>query len=195
MDRPDPGGGPMIYDDFAAIPTDHYRFVVADPPWAYNNVRTGGSMSSGSAQHYPVMTPDLVADLPVRDLTASGSVLFLWVPTPLLPEGFKVLERWGFSYRTSLYWVKRGRLGLGYWFRGNVEQCLVGIQGKVKAFRCQEPNVFYAKPRAHSQKPVEFWELVERVTDTPRIELFARASRDGWDSFGNEVDTYEAITS
>ena len=80
-------------------------------------------------------------------------------------------------------------LGMGFWFRGQVEMLLLGIRGKVKAFRIQEANFVQAKAGKHSQKPDEFRTLIEKSNLTPRIELFARQKTEGWDVWGNEVES------
>lgn len=138
-----------------------YKVIYADPAWQYRNVKTGGSMTSGAVNKYPVMSIDDISRLPVQSIADKNAACFLWITTPLLPDGLKVLDAWGFEYKTSLYWHKTGRLGLGYWYRGQVEQCLFGIRGKVPAFRLAKPNIITEKPRKHSQKPDGIRELIE----------------------------------
>lgn len=169
-----------------------YHVIYADPPWRYKNERTGGSMKSGAASKYPVLSVDEIASLPVGELAERNSVLFLWATVPMLPEGLRVMETWGFKYKTMITWQKLS-WGMGFWFRGATEHLLVGIRGRVRAFRLQEPNIIAAKPLAHSEKPEEFRKLVERATDRVfhaprRIELFARKRVPGWDAWGNEID-------
>lgn len=171
-----------------------YKVIYADPPWKYRNTNTGGSMISGSAAKYPTMSLLEICTMNVRDIAdPSGSVLFLWTTTPFLVDGSAplVMKEWGFTPKTAIYWRKIMSLGMGFWFRGQVEVCLVGIRGKVKAFRCQKPNFIQSKVRAHSQKPEELWQLVEPELEkyklSPRIELFCRGEpRPGWDGFGKE---------
>ena len=152
-------------------------------------------MVSGSASKYPTMTTLDICAMRVPAISCSqGSVLFLWATTPLLPDAFQVMQSWGFKYKTTIYWRKIMSLGMGFWFRGQVEVCLMGIRGDVKAFRCQKPNFIQSKVRAHSQKPEELWNLIEPELDkyklSPRIELFCRGSpRTGWDGWGNECPT------
>jgi len=169
-----------------------YKVVLADCPWSYRNVNTGGSLISGSAEKYSTMSVEEICAMKVPEIMdPRGSVLFLWATTPLLPEAFQVMNSWKYHYKTSVYWRKMMSLGMGYWFRGQVEQCLVGIRGKVPAFRHQKPNFIQSKVRAHSQKPEEFWELINPALDahglSPRIELFCRGvPRTGWDGWGFE---------
>ncbi len=166
-----------------------YQIIYADPPWKYNNVRTGGSLKSGAASHYPTMDIKSIATLPVQQIADKNSVCFLWATVPLLPEALFVLNRWGYRYKTALFWRKIMSLGMGFWFRGQVEILLLGTKGKVKAFRIQKSNFVQAKAGKHSQKPQEFRELLEEIKLQPRIELFAREKTDGWDVWGNEVES------
>jgi len=198
----------MIHTHFPRLFEDiqqPYSWIVADPPWPYRNKNTGGSMTSGSAAQYAVMTMDDILNLPVPEIAAKDCCCFLWTTTPLLPQGLAVLDQWGFEYKSCLYWDKKN-YPLGFWFRGRVEPCLIGIRGKVKAFRSSAVNliqdtpaeeyladsiVLEEKARGHSVKPEAFWDLIDPVVgraDTgPAIELFSRRERPGWDAFGNQV--------
>jgi len=165
-----------------------YRTILADPPWQYRNKKTGGSMKSGSAFKYLTMSTKEICNLSViKEISAKDSVLFLWATIPMLQDAFKVMDSWGFVYKTSIIWRKIMSLGMGFWFRGQCEICLVGIKGKIKAFRCQKANFIQSKARKHSQKPEEFFNLIEPVISYPAIELFARERREKWDSWGNEA--------
>ena len=101
------------------------------------------------------------------------------------------MDEWGFKYKTMLTWRKIMSLGMGYWFRGQCEHLLLGVKGKVKAFRLQECNFIQCKAEKHSKKPEAFRQLIERATANmptqDRIELFARQKTPGWDVWGNEV--------
>jgi len=111
----------------------------------------------------------------------------------MLPEALQTMKAWGFKYKTKITWHKTGRLGLGYWFRGEVEELLFGVRGKVKAFRCQLPNFIEAPVREHSEKPEGFRQMIEvstalTIPEPKRIELFARKRVPGWDAWGDQVD-------
>ena len=166
-----------------------YQIIYADPPWSYRNKKTGGSMKSGAGAKYPTLAVQEICELPIKDIADSNSVLFLWATVPLLPEAFEVMAAWGYKYKTMLTWRKIMSLGMGFWFRGQTEHLLLGVKGKVKAFRVQKPNFIQCKVGRHSQKPQEFRELIEMTGLQPRIELFAREKTDGWDVWGNEVDS------
>ncbi len=169
-----------------------YDIIYADPPWAYRNKKTGGSMVSGAESKYPTMSVDEISALPIKDIASKNSVLFMWATVPLMPEAFQVMKAWGYKYKTMITWRKIMSLGMGYWFRGQCEHLLLGVRGQVKAFRLQEPNFIQAKVLAHSEKPEEFRQLIERATSKMssqnRVELFARRRVAGWDVFGNQVE-------
>lgn len=148
-------------------------------------------MQSGAKAKYNTMSIDNICRLDVQAIADENCILFLWVTVPLLKDGLAVLHAWGFHYKTMITWEKTGRLGLGFWFRGQTEHVLVGVRGSVKAFRCQDTNILQVKALRHSEKPEEFRQLIERATKgwQPRIELYAREKVDGWDAWGNEVDS------
>jgi len=169
------------------FPNKKYRVIYADPPWAYRNIKTGGSLKSGAAQKYPTMELQEICSLPVKDISEDDSCLFLWATVPLLPEGLEVMRAWEFKYKTSVFWRKIMSLGLGYWFRGQVEICLIGIRGKIKPFRLQISNFIQSKAEMHSKKPTVMYSIIESTGLEPKIELFARERRTGWDAWGLEV--------
>lgn len=179
------------------LPNKKYRLIYADPPWTYKD-RAGRDYKHGAAQKYNVLSLEEICDLPIDDLTHKDAVLFLWSTVPLLPEGFQVLNAWGFTYKTTFFWRKIMSLGMGYWFRNQVEVLLVGVKGHVKAFRMQKANFLQTKAGKHSEKPKEIYGILETISHKfdlePKIELFARNYREGWDVWGNEVpDTIQKL--
>lgn len=196
--------GQAIIDDLLELCDLYGRFDAGafDPPWKYGSGKTGGSFKSASDQHYDTMTLAEIAGLPMKKILAPNAVVFLWIPGPLKDDILTagILKSWGLQYRVSMYWVKTddplkkgGRMTLGAWFRGpGVEEILVCVRYKAKAFYSQESNIIYEKPRKHSQKPEGFFKRVEpELTKTGlmnRLELFARGDRrPGWIAYGNEV--------
>lgn len=174
-----------------------------DPPWRYrsSDILTRGwrrtaSVESGKTAegHYTTMTNTQIAALPVADLAEDNSHLYLWVTNPRLygerngdVNPREIIEGWGFRYTTLLTWVKTGPPGLGFHFRGNTEHVLFCVRGDVRIPPDRrESNVITAPRRGHSEKPGAFYDLVERVSPSPRIELFARCQRLGWATWGNE---------
>lgn len=186
----------MVVKKAPPLPKKRYRTILADPPWRYDNKKVCGGWckkrkafsDGGVAAQYPTMSVEEIKALPVADIADTSAVLFLWVTTPMLPIGLEVLSVWGFEYKTSLYWHKVGYGGMGYWFLGRVEQCLLGVKGGVKAFHCKEPNIKQCGVREHSMKPAMFLRLIDSVCPKPAIELFARSRKEGWDVWGLEVD-------
>lgn len=173
-----------------------YKTIYFDAPWAYRNVKTGGSLTSGSKSKYPTLTPKEVTQLNVpRLFDNNGCIVFMWTTVPLLPETLPIFNAWGVTYKTSLFWVKTGKLGMGFWFRGNVEILLMGIYGKVKPFRSSTKNIIEAHITGHSKKPDIFYDLIESVSPSPRVELFATKARPGWDSVGFNLgsDVFEFL--
>jgi N6-adenosine-specific RNA methylase IME4 len=174
--------------------------VVADPPWRYNNatqeLRSGGR--GGQAEHvYPTMSNEELAALPIASIAADRAHLYMWVTNPRLIADhrgkrdvtpFDIVEAWGFTPITLITWVKPGTNGLGWYFRGQTEHAIFATRGSLGIpAELRQPNVITAPRRRHSAKPDRFVDLVERVSPAPRVELFARVMRLGWDSWGDEL--------
>ena len=169
-----------------------YNIIYADPPWRYG----GGKHGKASVErHYPTMTLKEIMALPVADIAAKDSALFLWVTFPMLREAFTVIDAWGFKYKSVAFvWVKRNKKasswfwGMGFWTRSNAEICLLAIKGKPKRKDCSVHQLIDTPLEAHSQKPDEVRRKIVRLLgDLPRVELFARTYPPGWDVWGNEV--------
>jgi len=166
------------------LPDGLYRTIVADPPWSYDDDRC-----EGAAEHfYPTMSLEQICALPVKERAAREAHLFLWVPNPHLELGFQVARAWGFQYKTTLTWIKR-KLGLGRYFRGCTEHVLFCTRGNLPLREQDIRNWFEAANKRHSQKPEEFYEIVERASYALYLELFARRRRKGWICCGPEVDS------
>ncbi len=180
--------------DFTAERT--FSTILADPPWQFQN-RTGKvAPEHRRLSRYETMTLDDILGLPVRSVSADTSHLYLWVPNALLLEGLKVMEAWGFHYKTNIIWHKvrkdggpDGR-GVGFYFRNVTEMVLFGVRGKkartLAAGRSQV-NFLATRKREHSRKPDEFYPLVEACSPGPFLELFARGTRRGWATWGNQA--------
>lgn len=146
--------------------------------------------------HYPTMRIEDICALPVADIAAKDSVLFLWATFPMLPEALRTISAWGFCFKTVAFvWLKQNRkaktwfYGLGFWTRGNAEVCLLATRGKPKRLNNSIHQFIISPIEGHSKKPDEAREkIVHLMGDLPRIELFARQTSSGWDVWGNEVD-------
>jgi N6-adenosine-specific RNA methylase IME4 len=140
-----------------------------------------------------------IKNMPVAAHANNPSHLYMWCPNALLKEGLEVMEAWGFKYKTNLVWYKirkdggpDGR-GVGFYFRNVTELILFGIRGSMRTLDPgrRQVNVISTRKREHSRKPAETYELIEKCSPGPYLEIFARETMPGWVSWGNEVDTYE----
>ena len=187
------------------LPNKKYNIIYADPPWKFKYYSKGVTEgnpkdipyedSRAPQNHYGCMTIDDIYKLPVQDIADENCVLMMWVTYPLLKEGIKTMEEWGFTYKTCGFsWIKQNKKsdslfwGLGYWTRANNEICLLGTKGKPKRVSKGVHQVVMSKIQRHSQKPdIVKDRIVELCGDVPRIELFARQATKGWDVWGNEA--------
>jgi len=169
--------------------------ILADPPWQFTN-RTGKMAPEHKRLlRYPTMTLDDILSLPIADLSLPQSHLYLWVPNALILEGLEVMRRWGFTYKTNLVWYKirkdggpDGR-GVGFYFRNVTELVLFGVRGSLRTLAPgrRQVNIVSSRKREHSRKPDELYNIIERCSPGPYLELFARSSKLGWKQWGNEV--------
>lgn len=186
------------------FPNKKYNIIYADPPWDFKNKKTGGSMVSGAASQYKTMKVYDICRLPVDTIAADDCVLLIWWVATQPLEALKVMEAWGFKLKTmkGFEWVKRTKnwkldFGMGFSTRAGSESCLIAHRGKPKRVSAGVRAVVEArhptKPSGkilHSAKPSIFAdEIVKLYGDIPRIELFARDKKDGWDSWGDELGT------
>ncbi len=173
------------------MPDGVYRVIYADPPWQYGDARTNDAQSGSAESQYPTMPIDEICAMPVRDMAAQDSVLFLWATAPCLPEAMRVIEAWGFTYKAQFVWDKQKGFN-GHYNDVRHELLLIATRGScVPAVDTLDPSVIAEKRTKHSKKPDRFYELIERLYplgDSTHVELFARRSRDGWQSWGNQVD-------
>jgi N6-adenosine-specific RNA methylase IME4 len=180
-----------------AVPeSEAFGTILADPPWRFQN-RTGKvAPEHRRLSRYDTMTWKEIAALPVADLMAPSSHCYLWVPNALVPEGLRVMEEWGFTYKTMLIWHKirkdggsDGR-GVGFYFRNVTESVLFGVRGQLRTLAPgrRQVNLVATRKREHSRKPDELYHIVEACSPGPYLELFARYPRDGWAAWGEEAD-------
>jgi N6-adenosine-specific RNA methylase IME4/ParB-like chromosome segregation protein Spo0J len=170
-----------------------WPILLADPPWRYEH-QLFSSTWKDIEDHYPTLTLEEICALPVAEIASENALLFLWVPPPKLAESFKVIEAWGFDYRTGLVWVKHA-IGMGNYVRQKHEHLLIARRGEIPmpATADRPVSVLEAPRREHSRKPDEAYALIERMyPELPKIELFARQTRAGWAAWGNEVQAETA---
>lgn len=176
---------------FAGLPEKHFGCILADPPWAFRTRDGKDTTPSRTEQDpYPVMRLPDIKSLPVGDLAASDCMLMMWTVSYLQDEATEVAQAWGFQPKSlGLVWDK-GRIGMGYWFRQEVEVMKIYTRGRPKRLDAGVPQVIRAPRREHSRKPDEQYGMIERLVAGPYLELFARHERPGWRSWGNEVSKF-----
>ncbi|TCD00718.1 adenine methyltransferase [Erythrobacteraceae bacterium CFH 75059] len=191
---------------FASLPQNHFGAILLDPPWSF----TVWSKDTGSARspeaHYRTMSMDDLAALPISTLAARDCALFCWVCWPSLPQALRVIEAWGFDYKTCAFdWMKARtdqiemfrddgdvQIGMGYWTRANTEPCLLATRGKPRRLHADVRQGIIEPRRQHSRKPDCVHSRIERLVAGPYLELFARAPRNGWTVWGNETSKFGA---
>jgi N6-adenosine-specific RNA methylase IME4 len=162
--------------------------------------RGGGKIKRGADRWYPLMPTKDIASLPVQRVAADSAHLWMWVTDNFLPDGLDVMKAWGFRYVRTWVWIKGDepcddgddsglQVGLGQYGRNCHEQLLFGVRGDamVPTPENRPRSVFHEKRLVHSAKPVKGYEVIERVSPGPRLELFARSGRDGWTALGNQT--------
>jgi N6-adenosine-specific RNA methylase IME4 len=188
------------------FPDKKYDIIYADPPWTFKTYSLKGKEKKSAELHYNCMDLEDIYNLPIQNITNDNCVLFLWVTSPMLQQGLQAIKRWNFEYKTIAFnWFKKNKIadswfwGLGYWTRQNTELCLLATKGnptrvnkgthQVIDFEQFDTEPVTTKIREHSRKPDEVRNrIVQLCGNVPRIELFARGSYDGWDTWGLEAE-------
>ncbi len=188
----------VAIDFINAIKPIGYKTILADPPWRFQN-RTGKvAPEHKRLNRYDTLHVEEIMEIPVSLVAAEAAHLYLWVPNALLLEGLQVMKAWGFNYKSNIIWHKvrkdggpDGR-GVGFYFRNTTEVVLFGIRGKMRTLKPgrSQVNIIRSRKKEHSRKPDELYEIIEKCSPGPFLEIFARGSRKNWDTFGNEADNY-----
>lgn len=197
---------------FEALPHKKFAAIYADPPWHFKTYNEKGRKRSpdwrpfkGSPSlHYDTMGAEAIRALPVAEVAADDCCLFLWICWPLLAEALELIEAWGFTYKTCAFsWTKAHagqvemfqddnpvQIGMGYWTRSNSEVCLLATRGKPKRVQADVRQAIIEPRRQHSRKPDCVYGRIERLVPGPYLEMFARTTRTGWVSWGNQVGKF-----
>jgi N6-adenosine-specific RNA methylase IME4 len=192
-------------DPFDQLPKGHFGAILADPPWGFKT--WSQATDRGADHHYSVMKTEDICALPVCDVAAENSVLFVWICWPQLLDAIDVINSWGFTYKTCGFsWIKanntqpdffqaelKAEMKLGYWTRANSEVCLLATRGQPKRVNADVRQGIVAPSREHSRKPDGIHERIERLVGGPYLELFARQQRPGWTVWGNQTDKFEPV--
>ena len=192
-----------LFSPLSEAPTKRYRTLVADPPWRIEmgpsiKPQFGGQVKS--VLGYPTMTQHDLMNLPVGLWAEEKAHLYLWTTNSQIGNALKLAESWGFKFSALLTWIKRREprneerdhygddhwMGLGRYYRITTEHVVFAVRGALDVRHKDQPNYFYAPHRGHSEKPAAFYDMVERMSPGPYLDVFARRQRFNWDTFGNE---------
>ena len=175
-----------------------YGVILADPPWSWKSWSNKGEGRSAK-NHYDVMESGDIGSMRVSDLAAPNSVLCMWAVSSMLPDAMRLIDAWGYTYKTvGFVWVKKNSksdslfMGLGYHTRQNAELCLLATRGKPSRLSGGVHQIIMSPRREHSRKPDEIYARIEQLYPGPYLELFSRTDRDGWDTIGNETGRWVA---
>lgn len=187
----------VVAEDLLSLGMEKFGTILADPPWQFAN-RTGKMAPEHKRlARYQTMTHQEIMELPIPQMAQTKCHLYLWVPNALILEGLEVMRRWGFKYKTNIVWYKirkdggpDGR-GVGFYFRNVTELVLFGVRGSMRTLAPgrTQVNILSTRKREHSRKPDEIYDIIERCSPGPYLELFARHSRPKWSQWGNEIGT------
>ena len=166
-----------------------YRTIVVDPPWPMEKILRDNRPNQSDFD-YPCLSVKEIKTLPIAGMSfPDGCHLYLWTTQKFLPVAFEVMAEWGFQYQCLLTWVKN--VGFTpFSFMYSTEHCLFGHIGSLPLTRLGKRLDFSAKVREHSRKPDEFYDLVKAVSPEPRLDMFSREKREGFDQYGNETDKF-----
>jgi len=177
--------------------TGQFGTILADPPWQFVNKTGKIAPEHRRLSRYDTMSLKEILALPVADLAANPAHLYLWCPNALLPDGLSVMKAWGFYYKANIVWHKvrkdggpDGR-GVGFYFRNVTELILFGVRGKNARTLSpgrRQVNFMATRKREHSRKPDEQYRIIEACSQGPYLELFARGTRKGWVTLGDQAD-------
>ena len=174
----------LTVEDLRSLIEQEKRFncIYADPPWRYGNQATRAATDN----HYPTMTPEEIAALPVAELAADDAHLHLWTTNAFLFDCKAIMEAWGFTYKSMLVWCKP-QMGIGNYWRVSHEILLLGVRGRCPFRDRGQMSWVMADRTTHSTKPEDVRERIERVSPGPRLELFGRRTAPGWTVWGNQI--------
>lgn len=171
-----------------------YNIIMADPPWSFLTYgKKHMTPHRCAVDHYAVMSFEDLKAIPVPLWAAKDCALFMWIVGSHVDVGIDLARHWGFTFKTDAFVWDKGKIGMGYWSRKQTETCYLFTKGKPRRLSKGVRQLIKAPRREHSRKPDEVAQrIVELVGDLPRLEMFARTERPGWDVFGNQTDLFEA---
>lgn len=188
IEQPESEDGSVV-DDLSNLEQRKFGTIYADPPWQYGNQGTRAS----TGNHYNTMTLDDICNMPIETLAADDAHLHLWTTNAFLFDAKRVMDAWGFEYRSVFVWVKP-QMGIGNYWRVSHEFLLLGIRGNAKRFNEHNHMSWGEFDRSkHSAKPEKIRQTIEKVSNGPYLELFGRKQVHGWTVFGNQVSAQSVL--
>lgn len=194
---------------FAHLRND-YRVIAADPPWQFKS-NSAAKPGRNAMRHYDCMSLDAINALPVADIAAPDAILFLWITGPFMAIGahLPLMKAWGFKPSgMGFVWIKLNpkaaslfilqsdlAMGGGFTTRKNAEFCLIGKRGRSVRQSASVHEVIIDPRRQHSRKPDEFYTRAQEYSRGPYLEMFARESRPGWDTWGNQATKFDEVAA
>lgn len=201
-DCPHALGAKLESGPLAGLRRGHYGVIYADPPWSF---KTFSNVDRGTVPHrtdeapYLPMTRDELLALPVSEISRKDCILHLWTISSHIDQAFELAVAWGFTFKSlGFIWVKTQKgdpeapkMGMGKWLRQEGEISLLFTKGKPSRTGAGVRQVLMEPARQHSRKPDGFYERIETLTDGPYVEMFSRATREGWDAMGDQVGKFD----
>lgn len=174
-----------------------YKTVVIDPPWRITTTGPNSKPMHGKIQRrlrYETMSDKEIEKFPINDFASLECNLFVWTTHKKLPFAVNLIKKWGFKYYSTFTWIKNSGLTMQGIFR-NSEFVVFGYRGKydIPFTGKAMPTAFNGKTGEHSEKPIEFYDIIKRKTQSPRIDLFARKKHVGFTPWGNEIKPTQKI--
>jgi len=178
-----------------------YACVTADPPWSFGDALPGESR--GAVKNYACLSVEELIRFPFRGaeefpIIADNAWLFMWRVSAMVEEAYRVVRAWGFTPKSEIVWRKmtatgKEHFGMGRYVRAAHETCIVATRGKVDVLSHSVRSIFEAPVGKHSEKPAEFYKIVESLAPGPYCEMFARSRRPGWHALGDQAPEQEAV--
>jgi len=176
--------------DLIPLPKGKYRTIVIDPPWEIEKIRRDVRPNQ-TEMEYKTMSVEEIKKFPITEIfDKSGCHVYLWTTHKHLPDALEIFKAWGVKYQCVLTWIKNVGITPFSWMY-STELVLFGRVGNLPLLRNGLRIDFRGKVREHSRKPDEFYELVKQASPEPRIDVFSREKREGFDQYGDEINKFK----
>jgi N6-adenosine-specific RNA methylase IME4 len=173
---------PITVKDLSSLAGQKFGTIYADPPWRYDNTSSNGSCEN----HYKTMSTDDIVGLPIESLAADNAHLHLWTTNAFIFDCKRIMEAWGFKYKSMFIWCKP-QIGVGNYWRVSHELMLFGVRGSCPFSDSSQRSWCVMDRHEHSAKPNKIRRIIEKTSPAPRLELFGRRPANGWTVWGNQI--------